>query len=281
MNAPDSGRAADGSPGARAAPETDIRRVIGRMEALLAPLEESGDPKRHFLGTYLRTTRAVADELATGDFLDTAWVERWDVVFADLYLDALGDWNRGEAPAEPWRVAFAAARDPDLPVLRHVLLGMNAHINYDLPLSLLGVISDAGFADPEILARRNRDHTHIDKVLLRRVGAEDEAITAAHGGKNLYERLKAPLERRATGYFLREARRKVWANTLALAAARARGDAAGFERLRAELARLSAAKLNQLTRAREVLLYLYVRGFGVLLSEAETYVGDGPGTPSG
>lgn len=250
-------------------PQSDFMRIedlISRMEALLEEMEKGNDPKRYFLGTYLRTTRAVSDELASGMFLDPAWVERWDVFFADLYLNALEAWNRNRAPAEPWRVAFAA--DASLPVLRHVLLGMNAHINYDLPLSLLGVIGDAEFADPEILAKRNRDHTHIDTVLLRRVGAEDEAITAAHGGKSTYERLKAPLERRATGRFLREARAKVWANTRLLAAARARGDVAALEHLRARLARLSAAKLDELARAHEVLFYLWIKGFGVRLDQS-------------
>ena len=243
-----------------------IEDLISHMETLLGPMELEGDPKRYFLGTYLRTTRAVADELASGNFLDPAWVERWDVFFADLYLNALKAWNTDGTPAEPWRVAFAA--DSDLPVLRHVLLGMNAHINYDLPLSLLGVIDNAEFDDLEVLANRSRDHTHIDTVLLGRVGAEDEAITAAHGGKNLYERLKAPLERRATGHLLREARAKVWANTRLMAAARAQGDAAGLEQLRAELARLSAAKLDELARAREVLLHLWIKGFGVRLDES-------------
>jgi hypothetical protein len=242
-----------------------IEGLIVHMESLLEPMERDGDPKRYFLGTYLRTTRAVADELSSGNFFDPTWVERWDVFFADLYLNALDSWTSNGTPAEPWRIAFSA--DTGLPVLRHVLLGMNAHINYDLPLSLLGVIDDAEFADPEVMANRNRDHTHIDTVLLGRVGAEDEAITAAHGGKSTYERLKAPLERRATGHFLREARTKVWANTRLMAAARARGDAAALERLRAELARLSAAKLDELARAREVLLHLSIKGFGVRLDE--------------
>jgi Family of unknown function (DUF5995) len=245
----------------------NIEDLIAHMQILLGPMESDGDPRRCFLGTYLRTTRAVADELASGNFLDPAWVERWDVFFASLYLDALKTWNANGTPTEPWRVAFAA--DAALPVLRHVLLGINAHINYDLPLSLLGVIDDAEFADPNVMAKRNQDHTHIDAVLLGRVGAEDEAITAAHGGKNTYERLKAPLERRATGRFLREARAKVWANTRLMAAARSRGDAAGLERLRAELARLSAAKLDELAQAREVLLHLWIRGFGVRLDEPQ------------
>jgi hypothetical protein len=65
-----------------------IGALLGRMEGLLEPLEASGDPGRFFLATYLRTTRAVAEELDRGGFRDPAWVERWDVAFADLYLDA-------------------------------------------------------------------------------------------------------------------------------------------------------------------------------------------------
>ena len=43
-----------------------IGALLHRMEGLLAPLEAGGDPARFFLATYLRTTRAVADELAGG-----------------------------------------------------------------------------------------------------------------------------------------------------------------------------------------------------------------------
>jgi hypothetical protein len=59
----------------------------------------------------------------------------------------------------------------------------------------------------------------------------------------------------------------VWANTRLLAAARARGDEAELERLRARLAQLSAAKLDELARAHEVLFYLWIKGFGVRLDQ--------------
>jgi hypothetical protein len=133
-----------------------IGGLLRRMEGLLGPLEASGDPGRFFLATYLRTTRAVAEELDRGGFSDPAWVERWDVAFADLYLDAVEDAQAGRRPPEPWAVAFGAGDRDGLPPLRHVLLGMNAHINYDLAQSLLAVISEAEFDDPELLARRLR-----------------------------------------------------------------------------------------------------------------------------
>src|SRR5258707_11313180 len=126
-----------------------IDALIERMAGLLGPLEETGDARRFFHATYLRTTRAVRDALHAGRFSDPEWVERWDVAFADRYLDALTADSAGAPVSRPWAVAFRAAREqPAAPALRHVLLGMNAHINYDLPQALLAVISPGAFADP-------------------------------------------------------------------------------------------------------------------------------------
>jgi hypothetical protein len=242
---------------------TGIDALLRRMERLLAPLEAAGDPGRFFLATYLRTTRAVAEELERGRFRDPGWVERWDVAFADLYLDAVEAAQAGRRPPEPWAVAFGAR---DLPPLRHVLLGMNAHINYDLAQSLLAVISPEEFQDQALLARRHADHEHIDQVLVARVGAEDTELEAL-GPRSRTDRLLAPLNRLATRRFLRESRAKVWANTRLLDAARRAGPDAYAARL-AELERRSAARVADLMAPGQVVLKLAARGFGVRLQDA-------------
>ena len=84
----------------------------------------------------------------------------------------------GRRPPEPWAVAFGAGQGDGLPPLRHVLLGMNAHINYDLAQSLLAVISRPSSTTPALLASRRADHEHIDQVLVSRVGAEDTELEA-------------------------------------------------------------------------------------------------------
>ena len=244
-----------------------IDGLVGRMEGLLAPLEARGDAGRYFLATYLRTTRAVREELGRGGFRDTAWVERWDVAFADLYLDALEAAEAGRRPPAPWAVAFAAGEQDRLPALRHVLLGMNAHINYDLAQSLLAVISEEEFDDPELLASRAADHEHIDAVLVARVGAEDTELESLSGGRSLVDRLLQPLNRLATKRFLRESRAKVWANARVLDAARRRGADAYAARL-AELERLSAERVADLVAPGQVVLKLAVKGFGVRLPDA-------------
>lgn len=238
-----------------------IDALIHKMEAMRDSLTET---QLLFHDTYLRTTRSVQAELRGGGFRDSEWVERWDVEFADLYLDAISAHHDGGFVPAPWRVAFAAAEGPRLPPLRHVLLGMNAHINYDLPQALLAVITDHEFADPAVLARREADHLHIDEILAARVAEESDAIKALElpGDRTWLDRLLEPFNRIATRRFLKEAREKVWANSHALARARQSGALA--DQLQ-KLETLSEHRIKDLVRPGQVLLNLAVRGFGVRL----------------
>ncbi|UOY02734.1 DUF5995 family protein [Blastococcus sp. PRF04-17] len=238
--------------------------LVARKEEILGTLEAAADPARFFLGTYLRTTRAVSAALEAGRFEDAAWVAGWTVDFADLYLDALAA-HRADplAPPAPWRRAFGARAE--LPPEAHVLLGMNAHINYDLPQSLVRMIGPSDFDSPGVLAVRHRDHERIDGVLAARVAAEDVALERAGGRRTPLDRLLAPVNRRASRAFLRESRRKVWANAGELHRARVRGPAE-YAVCLADLEAASAARVADLLRPGPVLLRLAVHGFGVSLA---------------
>jgi hypothetical protein len=242
-----------------------VDTVIGRMEDALAPLRAAGDPGRFFLGTYLRTTRAVGEALDRGAFEDPAWVEHWDVVFAGYYLDAFAAHRRDPASTPPtWRTAFGA--DPGLPPEAHVLLGMNAHINVDLPQALIDVLAPGDFSDPVLMGMRRRDHERIDRVLAERVAAEDAELHRQGGRRRALDRVLTPVNRSASRVFLREARRTVWANTAVLHAARLEGPRCYARRV-AELDAAGADRVRELLRPGPVLLRLVVHGFGVLLPE--------------
>lgn len=253
-----------------------IDELIARMGALLEPLESAGDQRRYFHATYQRTTVAVAEEIKRGGFADPGWVEEWDVAFAGLYLDALEADLAGRGPSRPWAIAFGAPAG--LPPLRHVLLGMNAHINYDLPQAIVAVISDEQFDDPALVARREADHRAIDGVLASRVGAEDGELASLSGPAPLLDRALAPLNRLGTQRFLREARRKVWANATALSRARRQGPDA-YNRVLAQLEELSAAKVTQLQAPGQVILKLAATGFGIKLPGPGQLSGKPPGVP--
>ena len=239
-----------------------IEKVLADLQACLDTLPARLEHHRVFVATYRRTTAAVGAAVARGDFEDPGWVERWDVAFAGLYLDALRAETSGGSPSRPWRLAFSAPATE--PPLRHLLFGINAHVNYDLPQALLAVIDDAEFADPRLVAARRRDHERIDAILASRVSAEDDELG---GHRSVRDRLLTPLNRRASRRFLREARQKVWHNTIELQAARVAGPDA-YERRLAELEVLSAAKVADLQAPGQVLLRLAVAGFGVRLPPA-------------
>jgi Family of unknown function (DUF5995) len=257
-----------------------IDDVIERMTVLADELRRDGDARLAFHATYLRTTRAVAAALRAGAFEDTGWVDRWDVAFARLYLDALDADRRGDPVPEPWAVAFAAAAaQPDLRAVRHVLLGMNAHINYDLPQALLAVISDAEFEDPAVRARREADHRRIDEVLAVRVGAEDAELQRLEPAATWPDRALQPVNRAATRRFLRESRAKVWANALELSKARKAGPEAYDARL-AQLEKLCARRVADLVRPGPVLLRLAAGGFGAQLNGDRQRTAHGGGRTS-
>jgi Family of unknown function (DUF5995) len=241
----------------------EVADLLLRMERQLAELEQSDDPARFFLGTYLRTTRAIADALDDGTFEDPAWVAELDVAFAQLYLDALAAHRRDPvSPPATWRRAFAA--DPSLPPEAHVLLGVHAHINVDLPQALVATMPPEDFADSALCAQRRRDHGRIDRVLASRVAAEDVELERSGGRRGPLDRLIGPLNRTAVRRFLREARRTVWANTSVLHRARDDGQAC-LERRVAELDAAGAARVQELLRPGPVLLRLAIHGFGVAL----------------
>ena len=237
-----------------------IAEVMAELQECLDDLPERLEQHRAFLATYRRTTAAVGAAAARDEFEERAWVEHWDAAFARLYLSALqAEITPDLRPSRPWRLAFTAAAE--LPPLRHILFGINAHVNYDLPQSLLAVITDIEFADPELVASRRRDHERIDAILAGRVSAEDDELG---GRRSLQDRLLAPVNRKASRTFLREARQKVWHNTLELQAARLHGPDAYTRRL-VELELLAAAKIADLQAPGQVLLRLAVARFGVTL----------------
>jgi hypothetical protein len=245
-----------------------IDELVALMTEIQQRLDAANDARRHWHGVYRRGTVAVREEIARGGFQDVGWLERWDLVFADIYLDAMERWDAGERPAGPWQVAFEATRDPAVPPLRHVLLGLNAHVNYDLPQALIGVISDDEFADPEVMRRRYADHKHVDDVLVVRVASEDREIAAAErpGDRSLADRLLVPLNRAGSRRFLKEARAKVFHNAGELSRARRTGPDALAARL-AQLEELCRARVADLRAPGLVLLKLTLRGFGVRLPD--------------
>lgn len=111
-----------------------IPEVLNALDLIIARAIAEEDAGGLFAYLYRRTTAEIARGIARGDFEDGPRMEAFDVVFANLYLDAHAQWKSGRAVPGCWALAFEQAAKP-LALAQHLLLGMNAHINYDLALA--------------------------------------------------------------------------------------------------------------------------------------------------
>lgn len=136
-----------------------IREMTKRFNALRC------DHDSTFAFTYLLTTqeyrRAVEDPHF---FSDNAFINHQDAVFARYYFDQFDDWHAGrtEEVSPAWRIAFHAADRQQVSGMGNVFLGMNAHVNRDLPF----VLAEIGLVKPDGTSRKP-DHDRVNDFLAR------------------------------------------------------------------------------------------------------------------
>lgn len=139
--------------------------VIREMTRRWKRLDRACDHDAVFALTYLLTTieyrRAVEDPAF---FRDNAFVNNEDRVFANAYFAAYDAWQAGNVRAVPgaWRVAFEASEDESVTGMGNILLGMNAHIQRDLPYVLAAI----GLRAPDGSSRK-ADHDKVNEILNR------------------------------------------------------------------------------------------------------------------
>jgi hypothetical protein len=117
------------------APPRSIDDVLAALRIVVDDAVRTGDRAGLFAAVYRQVTAAVARGVAAGRFDDADRLNRFDAVFAGRYLTALQAWRDGRDPGRSWRLAFRAAEDPDLVLVQHVVLGINAHVNLDLAVA--------------------------------------------------------------------------------------------------------------------------------------------------
>jgi hypothetical protein len=126
-----------------------------------------------FARAYHRVTLEVIARMADGFFEDPSWLAEFDVRFAALYRAAIE--RPGDRPRS-WQVAFAEAGRGEQFLMRHLLLGINAHMRYDLCAVLLG-----GFVEPHKREGRRRDFYAVNRAMRLAVGPIQQVLHEAYG----------------------------------------------------------------------------------------------------
>lgn len=197
-------------------PFESVDDAATRLRAAERHLRGRSDRRSVFLTVYAEMTAAVAAGLDAGQFEDPDWVRTYTVAFANRYRRALVDFEQGDDLPGPWAIGFGASTNGATVLLQDALLGINAHINYDLPYTLRDVA-----IDPDRPAKR-RDHRRVNDVLRQLIDVVQRSLAAVYGaeGYRALDRGLGDLDEQLTIVGLREARELAWLNAARLVDAR-------------------------------------------------------------
>jgi hypothetical protein len=120
------------------------------------------DHRAVFATTYLLLTKQMRDTIRRDRhfFSDNRWLIYEDTVFANYYFRSIAREEAGQPVPEAWRIAFDTARRGDANGGQDMLLGINAHVQRDMPyvVATVGMRTRSG-------ATRKPDHDVVNGIL--------------------------------------------------------------------------------------------------------------------
>jgi hypothetical protein len=184
----------------------DVVAIMTMMDRRLADT----DGVKWFNRLYLRVTERVLEAVAAGTFGDAEFLAEFDVIFANLYFDALvrGERDLASAPSA-WKPLLLARTRPGIARLQFALAGMNAHINRDLPAGLVAIFEKLG-GDPLTADVQRRDFDLINDILEHVL--EEVRTDFAVGLIGVVDALAGNVDNVVAMWKVRNARAAAWTN---------------------------------------------------------------------
>jgi hypothetical protein len=187
-------------------PDTsELDAVIERLDAVVAGAVARSSRTAIFPAMYRSVTDSVRAAIHHGGlFTDETRLQHLTVTFAGLYLDAERAWRDGGDVPRCWRLAFAVAERPGRRmILEDLLLGMNAHINYDLGIATTRV---AGGRLPEVYG----DFLLVNEILFAKLDGLQARLGEVSPRLALLDRLGGPWDESVMRMSIRTARDLAW-----------------------------------------------------------------------
>lgn len=204
---------------------TSAVQAHAALDYVAEMLLKAGDARAAFPDIYAVITRRVAEEVERPDglFLEPGWISSLAGRFCTRYLETLR-WaiGGGLQDTTAWATAYDSVGAEGMPPVQHALLGLSAHINYDLALGIHATIVEHGHADDRaILARYKHDHEHVNTLLDASIAEAFQRLIERHRcATSAWLGQAGWLTRWFTMELLARWRAQVWAEVEALLGAR-------------------------------------------------------------
>lgn len=189
-----------------------IDEVITQLDDIIARSIRDGSRLGYFAALYRKVTVNVKEGIAQCRFEDGPRMERLDVTFANRYLEAMDQYRRGQQTTRCWLVSFKAAAAWRPIILQDLLLGMNAHINFDLG------IAAAEIAPGDELPSLQHDFDEINNILAALVGQVESEINEVSPWIHFLDHIDPRADSTIVNFSMDKARACAWDLATKLAA---------------------------------------------------------------
>ena len=194
------------------------RGIVERMQLQVDAWDTAADRRAIFLSCYTMMTRNMVTAVEQGRFEDARWVSEMLTNFAGYYFAAVEAYDQQRRCSAVWQAAFDATRLPDTHVIQNLFLGVNAHINYDLMLTLVDLLQDS-WADLSTEQRdgRYQDYRAVNDIIAATINdVQDQIIERYDPQMDLVDRFLGPLDERLIAQLISSWREEVWDHALEL-----------------------------------------------------------------
>lgn len=190
--------------------------LVKKMEEVASRWENQQDPRAIFLRCYSMMSANMLQALAHNRFQNKEWVTQLLQRFADYYFDALACFDCGEAVPAVWQHVHQLSTRKKLHVLQHLLLGVNAHINYDLVLTLHDMLENEwDDLSPKERESRYMDHLMVNTIIAETIDAvQDEVVEQYSPYMDFIDRIMGRLDEKLLVRLIARWRESVWDNAV-------------------------------------------------------------------
>jgi hypothetical protein len=209
--------------------------VITELNRIIKEARNGNNRIGYFAALYKNITLLVKQAAEEGYFEDRQQLEKLDVIFAQRYFDALHNYRHQRLPvSSPWYLVFKTNETKKLSIVQHLIMSINVHINYDLPIvcAILG--------PEEKIIKLCNDYFNLNMILSSSIKGVEKGIFMLSPLISLLARAIPKIERKLLNFSLNVARCKSWE----CACKQAIADELGKE----EIIRSSGGGTNELSR---------------------------------
>ena len=182
----------------------NIDEVIQGLDKIIERAKEMRSRVGFFAALYRQVTLKIKQGMSEGFFDDNPRMNEFEARFANRYFGALDTYTQGGRPPKSWKVAFEAAEQPDSIIVQHLLLGINAHVNFDL-----GVAAAQTSPGDELPSLRS-DFDKINDILSNILDSVQQVIGKFSPWMDILDKVGGRTDEAIANFSIAKARQEAW-----------------------------------------------------------------------